>query len=269
MSQQDSLSEPEILRLTQVALELANLAVHYDTMQQTVVACDYYDKCILHLDEVLNKLPMGSREWNALMQLRGKYDDRMETLRDMENSKFDIGGLVGGDGKKINKTPKRRKQSLVLFEEDEQLTTLDQSQTNKLLEPPTSIIQLPYWQMKVVQRTILNGGFLTPTLFVPKNVWNQYGVKFSGIVAKSSAFKDMINLISTHIEHITLENSEESFENAAMVLKGLLEEFISLQNQLSKSFPFIREVIVPQEEPPNSPSTKGQVRILCILYKPV
>ena len=50
--------------------------------QNLVGACDYYDKCILTIDEVLNKLPHSSVEWKKLLEIRLQYDDRMELLRE-------------------------------------------------------------------------------------------------------------------------------------------------------------------------------------------
>ena len=50
--------------------------------QNLVGACDYYDKCILTIDEVLNKLPHNSSEWKKLLEIRVNYDDRMELLRE-------------------------------------------------------------------------------------------------------------------------------------------------------------------------------------------
>lgn len=147
-------SEHEVVRLTQVALELATFAVHFDAMQQTVSAIDYYDKSILHLDEVLNKLPVSSKEWASIVQLRIKYDERMETLRDMENSKFELSSfqLVSADSssKRAAKTSRRKRQSLVDFEEDGRLMDVETLQVvSPFMPPPSSIMQRPYWQMKV------------------------------------------------------------------------------------------------------------------------
>ncbi len=118
----DQDDESEIVKLTTAALDLAVTAVHFDNTLHLVGACDYYDKTILHLDEVMNKLPRSSEEWQQLMQLRTKYDDRLETLREIEKSRHDISMLsLGGDGNSGSRKglkPKQRRQSHVAFEED-------------------------------------------------------------------------------------------------------------------------------------------------------
>lgn len=244
--------ENEIIRLTTTALELATTAVHMDNSLQLIPACDYYDKCILHLDEVLNKLPATSPEYSELMNLRTKYDDRMETLRDIEKSRFELTTLTGGSGgsggstaaeaKKIHRQRKKR-QSLVMFEEDEQLDQfLDNVETHKFEQPPVDVLRRPYWHMRLISRAINHGEFLTPAIFIPKSVWKQLGVKFSGLHAKTSAFKTLIYLIETSVEPLVFDETEHTLNNAFLTLKSLLEELVILQNQLSKSFPFIREV---------------------------
>lgn len=45
------------------------------------MACDFYDKAILHLDESLNNLAFESSEYNVLILIRSKYETRMELLR--------------------------------------------------------------------------------------------------------------------------------------------------------------------------------------------
>ena len=97
-----SQEENEILQLTQEALKLATAAVHFGIYMQClsifarlriiltdscvppnlVGACDYYDKCLLTIDEALNKLSHNSNEWKNLLEIRLQYDDRMELLRE-------------------------------------------------------------------------------------------------------------------------------------------------------------------------------------------
>ena len=235
-----------------------------DNSLQLIAACDYYDKCILHLDEVLNKLPVSSAEWTDLMSLRSKYDDRMETLRDIEKSKFELSSLTGSvssgsgtgtgtgtgagssEGKKTHRQKKKR-QSLVQFEEDDQLEHfLDDAESHQFQQPPADVSRRPYWHMRLISRAINHGEFLTPTIFIPKSVWSQLGVKFSGLHAKTNAFKSLIYLLDTAVAPLVFDETEHSLTNAFLILKNLLEELVVLQNQLAKSFPFIREVHLGQ-----------------------
>ena len=59
-----------------------------------VGAIDYYDMAILNLNEALNKLPVNSEGWTKIMEVRAKYDDRLETLRKHENSKYNLSSIV-------------------------------------------------------------------------------------------------------------------------------------------------------------------------------
>lgn len=69
-------------------------------------------------------------------------------------------------------------------------------------EPPTEGIQIPYWQLKAILMTVRQGGFLTPSVFIPKAVWTQVGVKFTGLSAKNAAFQDTIMIL---VNWITLK----------------------------------------------------------------
>lgn len=79
----------EVVQLLREALELCETACKFDNMMNSVAACDYYDKTILHLDETLNRLPMACSEYGILMELRSKYETRMETLRAVRFIRFD------------------------------------------------------------------------------------------------------------------------------------------------------------------------------------
>jgi len=70
-------------------------------------------------------------------------------------------------------------------------------------QPPISTLKMSYWQLRIIGtsktnintntntntntigNSIENGGYLTPNLYIPKNLWTQYGVKFSGLSAKT------------------------------------------------------------------------------------
>ena len=168
------------------AASLVQAAVHMDKNQNYSGAIDYYDMTILNLNEVLNKLPMGSVGWNKIMEIRSKYDDRLEKLREYENSKYDITSMVssvmsssaGESG--IAAKSKRPSMSRVTFEEDPQLIKCSENIAESFEKPPTTMARVPYWQMRTLMISIQNGGFITPTLFVPKLVWSQSKAKFSG-----------------------------------------------------------------------------------------
>jgi hypothetical protein len=82
--------ESEIISLTREALDLANTALQLDKRDNIIGACEYYDLAILNLDEVINNVVPFSKECQLLLDIRTKYDDRLEELREFENSKYDI-----------------------------------------------------------------------------------------------------------------------------------------------------------------------------------
>ena len=252
-----------LIRLATSALELANTAVHFDNKQNLIGACDYYDKCILHIDEVLSLLSVGSIEWNEFASLRSKYDDRMETLRDLEKGKFDMSlslgsGNAGGsiDKKQQVKIAKRKRQSMLMFEEVSFMNAI--TDTKEYISPPVESTKRPYWQMRVLHDSIKEGAYLTPSIYIPTSVWTQVGVKFAGLHAKTTAYKSLVHLMGT-LASLPFDDTEHALMNALLSLKSVSEEIVLLQNHLSKSFNFIREVVVDVEDKDKETSTKSQV----------
>jgi hypothetical protein len=261
--------EEELLPRTLIeALELAKEACHFDTKNEIVKACDTYDKAILLIDEVLSKLHPDSTQWSSLSDMRNKYDDRMEYLRAVESTKNDFGNSTLKQVAFSNSSKKKR-QCHVAFEEDEQLLSFCAAETDYYRAipepPPTSSLQLPYWQMRVVMNTIINGGFITPTIFVPKSVWMQLGVKFSGLSTKTAAFQEIVSVLTNNIFPLTLPKdgtgplSDLTIYQVLTALRSCREEFHKLQNHLAKPFPFINEIHT-EDEFVEATKGKGQVQ---------
>jgi hypothetical protein len=237
------------------ALDLAKAACHLDNLNNVLGACDYYDKSILIIDEVLSKIPASNVQYTALAEIRNKYDDRLEYLRAVESSKYD---LSSPPPKQTTFSSNRRKrQCHVVFEEDEQLLSAISDGGSGLFcglqeSPPSNSLQLPYWQMRMITRTIENGGFLTPAVYIPKNVWTQLGVKFSGLSAKTLAFQGIVSVLINYIFEISIPpNTAEqeapplkdiTIHQILTSMRSCREELHKLQNQLSKPFPYIREL---------------------------
>ena len=79
--------ESMMITITEEAIKLAEAACQLDKANISLGAIDYYDRALLSIDEVLNKLPAESSEWKKLLAIRNQYDERMEYLREYENSK--------------------------------------------------------------------------------------------------------------------------------------------------------------------------------------
>jgi len=175
----------EMFQIVQDALNLANAAVHFDKAQppNLIGACDYYDKCLLSIDEVLNKLPQNSEEWKKLLTIRQLYDDRMELLRERENFKFSLSAAMGAtlDSKQKNvksnsltNSPSKKSAKLLskLRYQDESNNLTDFDCKNKTLEAePGNMIEMPFWQLRNIKASIVSGGFITTSVFIPKRVW--------------------------------------------------------------------------------------------------
>eukprot|EP01038_Epipyxis_sp_PR26KG_P006636 gene6636-9110_t len=238
MSVNSDPSTEDVLNLTQEALKLSLAAVHFDKTSNYLGACDYYDKALLNIDEVLNKLPHKSNEWKVLMEIRTKYDDRLEYLREQETAKANNVAIIK---RGQSKAAAERKKKRMVFQDESNFSDL--SQPSRALEVlPSNVIEIPYWHLRNIKKTIEFGGFLTESVFIPKKVWNQPEVKISGLSAKTTAFQFIMTLISDNIDNLYLSVDDVSLEFACVAFGIIEEALISLQNQLSKPFPYIKEI---------------------------
>lgn len=264
----------ETMQLTQEAFKLASTAVHFDKQQNYVGACDYYDKCILNIDEVLNKLPPDSAEWKRLYDIRSKYDDRMEYLRETEtSSSFSLTSLGGVKETKPSQKLPRNRRKMSDAETDFQDAQWDDNKQEPTPEDPTEVV---YWLLRSIKCTMEQGGFITKDIFIPKRIWMQQDVKFSGLGAKNTAFEIIIKLLVAHTEALYLSVDEDSLDLAEASFAGVYEELVTLQNNLSKPFPYIKELKVTdsKEDMDGSDSSsrqsitgKGQVRLSPARYQ--
>lgn len=107
--------------------------------------------------------------------------------------------------------------------------------------PPDNIIEVPYWTLRNIKKTIIEGGFITTSIYVPKKVWNQSDVKFTGLSAKSTAFQIIVNVLTANVDTLYMSNDITSLELADSSFAAVEDEFVAIQNQLAKSFNYIKE----------------------------
>jgi len=103
---------------------------------------------------------------------------------------------------------------------------------------PQKIILRPFWLMRLLSRSMYEGGYLTPRVYVPKQLWYQKGVKYVAIETKYQA---CINLLQ-HLQKIkdtNVENPSEIYE----VLVILESETSAIQNMLAKKLKYIDEIL--------------------------
>ena len=108
--------------------------------------------------------------------------------------------------------------------------------------PPAFPPHVPFWLLRLLKKVIRGGGYLTDKVYVPKPVWCQDGAKFAGLSIKTPAYEQIIIKITATIYPIEMPVDEESAAAALVALKALMKEFNQLQNNLSKPFPFIKEL---------------------------
>jgi hypothetical protein len=256
---EDAETVAEIMSLTQEALNLANVAIHFDKQDNFVGAYDYYDKCILNIDEVMSKLPRTSEQWMKMMELRISYDDRLEQLKEMDkerNSMFGSSSRTSSVGESAipmttltstgggGATPGSSSSKLLRtkLQVQEELNFVEMSLEAFVYEPPPeNVPEIPFWQLRNIQRTIEDGGYITEAMFIPKRCWTQTDVKFQGLNVKTAAFDILINLINTYIDPLQMKSDEPSVIQAEESFQKVMDELSSLQNQLSKSFSYIKE----------------------------
>lgn len=234
------------------ARDLAILACNYDENNNLIQAIQSYDEAIIFIDEVLSKIPITCDAYQLLMIYREKYSNRMEQIRYIEIALRDsIGSSVGT----IQNKPKRR-MSKVPFNDKMNPKSLNIEPRE---EPPSSSMLRPYWLLRVLRKVILNGGYLSQKLFVPKLVWSQYGVKFTGLSAKTSAFEQLLISVRSRVFLAEpLVSDTDGSANTLTELKSLSRDLAQLQNNLSKPLPYIREITINKENT-SSPARTSNV----------
>jgi len=259
--------DDQVTSLVREALDLVQIAVGHDEVGDYVFACDYYDNTVLHLDEALNKLDISNAEYKSILQLRSKYAARLDLLRAHEAGKRDL-NLLGGatpSTKGPGQGAKQRRMSRQPF--DEEMDPVPHHQ-----DPPSSSITLirqPYNVLRIIRSTIETGAFLPcqsksarnvhGSVYIPPIIWKQFGVKLSGLSAKTTAFESVIELIEVKLENLCFPDGDLDTLIAA---KDHFEVFIGaiqvIQNSLSKPFPFISEIVAaPIDSPDAQPNSGG------------
>ena len=240
------------VRMTQEALDLALTAVHFDSHGNYLGAADYYDKAILALDEVLIHLEPLKAESRLLLARRALYDDRLEVLRQyIDGASSETGGgtqsldessAAAAAATSTLSSPKLRQS---LNHRDQFVDTAAQIEdTKKSFEmPPKSLVALPYWQLRMIQRTIeRGGGLLSPSLYFPQQAWRQHQLKFSGLAVKMAAFQDIVSTINTVFVPASVLPPIEDVSGMHRMLQAYNTvhlDLLALQTQLARSFPFI------------------------------
>lgn len=100
--------------------------------------------------------------------------------------------------------------------------------------PPSDAMLRPFWLMRLLERTMVSGGYLTRRLYVPKQMWYQHNVKLHAIEAKLSACDALVAGLSRLRD--VKEGDMVSLQRELEVMDGMLD---GIQNSLAKKLTFI------------------------------
>lgn len=245
------------------AIDFSNCAVQYDQAGKYPNAIVNYESAIQLIDHILSSISNYDNAFRKLYDFRIKYSLRLDVLRDeLENGRSNrTNDKETTLQTQLPDTSSKMSVSVNIKFETELSVEVDTPRSEKafaLEKCPLSLPRQPYWQMRIIRNTILTGGYLTPNLYIPRNIWFQSGVKISGLQIKFSAFEQIYVILSTRI--LPLEHCRDSYglRNALKVFVDFSDDLFVIQNGLSKPFPFIHEIDEPLEEP--STTSKSQVR---------
>ena len=169
----------------QKALAVAREAVEADDQLKYHVAAELYRQAI---DMVtVSIVSAASQHQDSLEDLADLYKARLTSLEAVrpELSVIKMNKVLSeqqllsdsystsqygspNQGRISKNLPRRTSLSVLPFVENEGRSICCES-------PPRSIHRRPYWLLRVLKTVLNNGGWLTPAVFVPSDVWRQNG----------------------------------------------------------------------------------------------
>ena len=235
-----------VIGILSSALDLARRAVERDA-QGEPDARALYGKAVRAMDTALRLLPQDVPEADYVRKHRDAYALRVEELKGEEYGE----GEDTTDAKKQDSPPSRQGAfEQMPFRPMELSTPVEVSPISSeagrpsiaSIEPaPWSSVRRPYWTLRLVKSTIEGGGFLTPRLFVPAEVWCQSGIRFAGFSPKVAAFEAVMYLLSNNISPLPMPSASSlaAQRSCLVTLSAFREQLLKLQSELSRSFAFV------------------------------
>ncbi len=263
----------DLVRLLIDAVDMATSAAELESQGRLALAADYYDKVLLSIDEVLSYLDPQSAQWKGLFVHRCKYDERLELLiaaiAQQGSRYYDFslpmvpGGLGGMGGSQSSHSNSSSHSAGVktakLFSDFEQELLLqtpsnlpagERTEKGPISGPADHPALAPFRLLRSIRRSVDTGAFLTDEVYVPKAMWSQSNVKFSGLSIKTNAFQSVMVLLSEQIATLQLTDKgmrSDSLNLACNAFKITRENLRLIQNQLSKPFSYIKEHAIQSE----------------------
>lgn len=197
------------------ALLRAEEAVRADKEGDYKQALVFYKDAILFLDEQVME-SVSDEERDKLIEIITAYTNRVDMIL---TSVPELGAT--------NEMPSL---SEFTFKEQQQIGSLPEA-------PPSNALYRPYWLMKMLGQTMTRGGYMTPKLYVTRQVWFQSGAKFTAIETKFTTCETIL---------IWLQKlKDETIADANKIAKELDEFSVQLdtaQNSLARKLKFINEI---------------------------
>lgn len=213
------------------SLEISEAAVFYDYHGQFPLAIDNYKQSCL----LLKSIPPDINDTNIIKltkEILEKYENRITDLT-----------LMVGDAAQV---------SSKISEQTEIENSIESITENKSLSSPfiNSITEnkflLPLSFLNFVSLSISNGCFLTSTIYISKSLWKPMDIKFVGLQTKRLAFEGILESFVKYIQPIVSCNLRitDNLHNILKIFKVVMDEYLLLRNQLSKPFPYIKEILL-------------------------
>ena len=116
---------------------------------------------------------------------------------------------------------------------------------------PSTSVRRPYWVMRLVRRSAVYGGFVTPTLFVPAAVYQQAGATIPGVASKIAAYEAILFTLTHRVVPLELPNESNAAgrEPTVHALREARAEFSAVQSSLTLAFSFIDDPDVADRPP--------------------
>ncbi|CAG8448845.1 19017_t:CDS:2 [Gigaspora rosea] len=100
--------------------------------------------------------------------------------------------------------------------------------------PPNDVHLKPFWLMRLLERTMTTGGYLTPKLYIPRNLWLQGHAKLASIDAKISSCDVVLNCLLK-----LSKTSVDDMDVLMKVLEGIEPIIEGLQNSLARKLSYV------------------------------
>jgi hypothetical protein len=253
----ESVTTDDALGRVATAVQVAEMAVKMDSAGDLSMASRMYKRAIVTV--VLTIEFLAGRGYNDLAMY-----DSLHMIADGYQ------GRVNVLERRVSKQQELRhnRQSRVPFVPKDPGTDASVKQFEEAPEEDASA-RRPFWQLRLVHRSILFGGFVSPTIYVPRDVWRQHNAKFNALSIKIGVFENLLIHLQRHVvpvfdpERPSLDGNagaEDLVHGAADAVIAALERTVdhlkAAQTEIARSFSFVQ---TPSSSRPLTPSTSTDV----------